>query len=174
MKNIIINILIALLIGGIGFFAIDMFIQSQEKAEKWNKIAILNSMELEALDGKQVHFDSVSAKKRLIMKFSTGCKHCNEEVEELKKLREELASYELVMMSYNDLKSMRQFVKRHNLGADSMFTFYHDNSTETAFFENTILPALYIYEENASLVFFHEGKMKAEDLKDALLSYQEE
>ena len=95
-------------------------------------------------------------------------------MEELKKLRKDLANYELVMMSYNDLKSIRQFIKRHDLESDSMFTFYHDSGTETEFFQNRILPALYIYKENASLAFFHEGKLDAGDLKDVLQSYQGE
>lgn len=174
MKKIVLNILIALLIGGIGFFTVDLYKEYQIRTERWDKISVLKSMDLEDVNGRPIHFDSLSNKNRLIVKFSTGCKHCNEEVEELKKLRNDLANYELVMMSYNDLKSIRQFIKRHDLESDSMFTFYHDSGTETEFFQNRILPALYIYKENASLAFFHEGKLDAGDLKDVLQSYQGE
>ena len=64
MKKIVLNILIALLIGGIGFFTVDLYKEYQIRTERWDKISVLKSMDLEDVNGRPINFDSLSSQNR--------------------------------------------------------------------------------------------------------------
>lgn len=168
MKKIIKSLVWILVLTGVVYAGLELKKMYEVINETYDKVGVLKDLELEDLDGNPFVLMAKSNKKKLIVKYSTGCLHCNKEIEVLKSVKEKLSDFDVYMLSYNSIKTINQFVKEHELEGDETFQFYHDKGTQLSFFNNQILPALYIYDGLGELKYFHEGLQKKKDLERVL------
>lgn len=160
-------LIVLLLVGFVysGYYLIETY---QNIQSVYSEIGTLKDLKLETLEREEYILKSKSDKKRFLVKFSTGCEHCNQEMIQLKELRDILLNYEVYMLSYNSIETIKQFKIEHEVESNSLFHFYHDKGTELAFFQNKIIPAIYIYNEEGELEYFNEGVIEAKALRNIL------
>lgn len=165
MKKIIKSTIWVLVLTGIIYSGLEFKKMYDSIQETYDKVGVLKDLSLEDLNQQPVVVMAKSDRKKIIVKYSTGCAHCNKEIEVLKSLKDKLQYFDVYMLSYNSIKTINQFVKEHDLENDETFNFYHDKGTELSFFNNQILPAIYIYDGLGELEYFHEGYQKKKDLE---------
>lgn len=114
--------------------------------------------------------DSIATTNNFIQKdkpvcifyFNADCEHCQYEAKEINKNIMLFKSTQIVMVSFNTIKEIKQFKQEYNLNYPNI-TFLQDPKYEFKnWFGKTSVPAVFIYNAQHQLVKEYHGETKIE------------
>ncbi|RZL32280.1 MAG: redoxin domain-containing protein [Pedobacter sp.] len=97
-----------------------------------------------------------------IFYFNSDCEHCQYEAKEINKNIALFKNAQIVMVSFNTIKEIKDFSKQYNLNHPNV-TFLQDPKLEfKKWFGETSVPAVFIYNAKHQLVKEYHGETKIE------------
>jgi len=139
---------------------------SQEKIVAEEKPKLPN-FEITNLDGKSFAIAQLPKNKpTVILFFHPDCEHCQAEATELQKHTDKFSEANFLMITWDDLSTIRAFMDKYQLHAP-ITAYQISNNTLAQTYGTIRLPTVYIYNTDQELIQQFNGEAKAE----AILSY---
>jgi len=115
------------------------------------------------LDSTTITNSFISKNKAVcIFYFNADCEHCQYEAKEINKNITLFKSIQIVMVSFNTIKEIKQFKQEYYLNYPNI-TFLQDSKYEFyKWFGKTSVPAVFIYNAQHKLVKEYHGETKIE------------
>ncbi len=116
------------------------------------------------------HLNGLTANNSIIKKdqavcifyFNADCEHCQYQAKEINKNIALFKNTQLVMVSFNTVKEIKQFALQYGLNYPNL-TFLQDSKYQFyKWFGKTSVPAVYIYNAQHKLVKEYHGETKIE------------
>ena len=105
-----------------------------------------------------------------IFYFNSDCEHCQYEAKEINNNITLFKNAQIVMVSFNTIKEIKQFQKEYNLNYPNI-TFLQDPKHEFKnWFGKTSIPSVFIYNAKHKLVKEYQGETKINAIVKSLSS----
>jgi peroxiredoxin len=115
------------------------------------------------LEGKPFKLDSISTRKKIIIKFNPQCDYCIEEAVDLLNHQEELQNTNVYMVSSDDVQNIKDFKEGKGFNGLSQFIFLNDPKHDLDVFPSPVIPFAYLYDTSGNLISYYHGKSEVED-----------
>ena len=156
-----------LVLFGIGFSA---FAQVDSTTPPYKKFPTLPPIQL-LLGDSTTKFtkENLPAKKPvLVMLFSPDCSHCQHEAEEMHTYKNKLKDIQIVMITFNPLWQMNEFVNRYKLNELKNVVVGKDIYVVLpSFYSIHNLPFHALYDKKGNLISTFEGSVEIPKLLEA-------
>ncbi|PHS51257.1 MAG: redoxin [Lutibacter sp.] len=164
MKKYIKLVIVVVLISTIGFLGYSITKKINDKAEVAKRIKSIPKFSFLTLEGKV--FTSKNLAKdtyKLFVYFNSECEYCQTEALQISKNLEEFKDTQLIFVSFEPVKSIKQFSINFNLQDKKKVLFLQDKKVEFAeIFDAKSIPFMLLYAKNNQLIKIYKGATKVE------------
>jgi thioredoxin-related protein len=105
----------------------------------------------------------------LFIIFSPDCSHCQKETEGVLAHMDELKNVHIIMITYQPLQVMKEFIKTYRLSDYSNITVGRDlNYITMGFYNIRNIPAIAMYDKKGNLIDKREGEVPIDEIIEGL------
>ncbi len=166
MKKYLKIIIPILFIGVLGYFGYQIYIKIQHKKEVAENIKTIPRFAYKSMDGKTFTNKNLKTGKPIVFfYFNSDCEHCQNEAQQVRLNLSKLSGVELIFISFETPKSIKNFARTYQLDDCKNITFLCDQKiTFATTFDVNAVPSIVTYDKNQKLVEKIKGQVKIETL----------
>jgi cytochrome oxidase Cu insertion factor (SCO1/SenC/PrrC family) len=157
--------LMVLLIGGIGN---SLWAQTPKQDPPYKKNPVLPELEIMQPNNSLLTRNQLKKQATLIIYFSPDCDHCIQQMDEMSKRMNDLKKLQVVMVTYQPMEQLVDFVKKYKLADHSNFKTGRDIKFQLpGFYQIKSLPYFALYDKDFKLITTFESNTKVDKLLKA-------
>lgn len=159
--KILIPILVISLLAFMGYKVVSKINHKKQVAENIKKTPDFSYITIENKAFTKANL--AQNKPTLFIYFNSECDFCNHEAEMVQQNIEQLNAIQVVFISYEPIKKIKQFATKFNLLHHANITFLSDSKISFATtFDVKSMPCLVLYDKNQKLIEKIKGQVKIE------------
>ncbi|WP_166966052.1 peroxiredoxin family protein [Yeosuana marina] len=166
MKKILKVIIIVFIFSLLSYLVYNVYDKMQYKNNIEKSLQIIPEFSFKTLENKDfTKADLALNIPTIFIYFNTECDYCQHEAQNINKNIEFFKNCQILFVSTEDIKSIKEFGDNYNLSLHSNITFLYDSSnTFSNRFDATSVPYILVYNMNQELIKKHKGQLKVEVL----------
>lgn len=169
MANHLKFIIVAVIVGFLGFMAYSITLKYLEKEAVRDRLSTIPSFQLERLTGIAFTESDLAEGPVVLDYFNSTCELCRGKSKVIKRRIEEFMDIQLVFVSSEEKIAIEKFSEESGLNVYPNVVFLHDSDMGfSKTFGVVAIPVTFVYNRDRELVGEFKGAVKIESILEAL------